>query len=357
MLTRLVALLVGVAVGAAAASRVRLENDVSPDRHGDWLQVGRADPDQFLELHVALAQKESGRAALERSFEDISNPRSPHYGKHLSNEIVHKMLQPPTSSIDAVRDAFAAAGIFLEAATPNGDILHGVASIRSTEAVLGCEYFLYRHRATGVEAYRTPSYSLPVDLARVVDLVAPTVRLPAEAVPHARKSAVEAQFGGLNTPKSLRELYGVGDTVGIAASNKQAVTGFLGQHYSATDLREFHLLYFHKAGVGAKLEQVGDDRGLLSGIEAMLDAEYVTALGANITTEFWGFKGQAPDNPQNEPFLKWLSLLSNTSDTEAPKLFSTSYGEDESSVSIAYATRINTEFIKAGRLPDDPPAG
>ena len=61
-----------------------------------------------------------------------------------------------------------------------------------------------------------------------------------------------------------------------------------------------------------------------------------------------GFTGRAPDNPQNEPFLKWLSLLANTSDAQAPKLFSTSYGEDESSVSLAYASRLNAEFIKAG---------
>jgi len=80
----------------------------------------------------------------------------------------------------------------------------------------------------------------------------------------------------------------------------------------------------------------------------MLDAEYITALGANVSSEFWGFKGRAPDNPQNEPFLKWLAAVSNTSDDTVPKLFSTSYGEDESSVSTAYADRINTEFMKAG---------
>jgi uncharacterized protein YjbI with pentapeptide repeats len=57
---------------------------------------------------------------------------------------------------------------------------------------------------------------------------------------------------------------------------------------------------------------------------------------------------QAPDNPQNEPFLKWLGVVSNTSDAAVPKLFSTSYGEDETSVSTAYADRINIEFVKAG---------
>ena len=74
----------------------------------------------------------------------------------------------------------------------------------------------------------------------------------------------------------------------------------------------------------------------------------VTALGSNIATEFWGFKGRAPGHSQDEPFLKWLQLVANTSDAEVPKLFSTSYGEDESETSTDYADRINVEFVKAG---------
>jgi len=80
----------------------------------------------------------------------------------------------------------------------------------------------------------------------------------------------------------------------------------------------------------------------------MLDIEYINALGAGIESEFWGFSGKSPDNPQNEPFLKWLALVSNTSDATIPWIFSTSYGEDEESTTIETATRTNTEFMKAG---------
>jgi tripeptidyl-peptidase-1 len=88
--------------------------------------------------------------------------------------------------------------------------------------------------------------------------------------------------------------------------------------------------------------------GSVSGTEAMLDAEYITALGTHVESEFWGFSGRNPDNKNNEPFLKWLQTVSNTSDDDVPKVFSTSYGEDEDSVSLDYATRMNTEFMKAG---------
>ena len=46
--------------------------------------------------------------------------------------------------------------------------------------------------------------------------------------------------------------------------------------------------------------------------------------------------------------MKWLMLVSNTTDTEVPHLFSTSYGEDEDLCSFNWAKRINAEFMKAG---------
>jgi tripeptidyl-peptidase-1 len=46
--------------------------------------------------------------------------------------------------------------------------------------------------------------------------------------------------------------------------------------------------------------------------------------------------------------MKWLTKMSSTSDEDVPKVFSTSYGEDESSWSYPAASRLNVEFMKAG---------
>lgn len=72
--------------------------------------------------------------------------------------------------------------------------------------------------------------------------------------------------------------------------------------------------------------------------------EYMTTLGAGVPTEFWSFAGRQPDAPENEPFLDWLYVLGNT--TNPPLVFSTSYGEDETSVELHYAERLNQEFQK-----------
>ena len=56
----------------------------------------------------------------------------------------------------------------------------------------------------------------------------------------------------------------------------------------------------------------------------MLDIETITGVAGNVEAEFWGFKGNSPDNPNNEPFMKWLMLMSNTSDADVPKAYDTS---------------------------------
>ena len=68
-------------------------------------------------------------------------------------------------------------------------------------------------------------------------------------------------------------------------------------------------------------------------------------MGTNISTEFWGFKGNA-----NDPglWMKWMALVANTSDAAVPKVFSCSYGEDEDTMPADYADRVNVEFMKAG---------
>jgi len=195
------------------------------------------------------------------------------------------------------------------------------------------------------------TYSLPSYVASALDFVAPTVHIPPppkKASRPAPASMVAAPLIG-NSPKHLRELYSV-DVEGKAPGNKMAVTAFLEQHYSKADLHEFWSLFCEgiTCGKGDPVLKGDETTGLLSGTESMLDIESITGVAGNVSSEFWGFSGRSSDNDANEPFMKWLALLSNTSDTIVPKVFSTSYGEDEDAWSMAAATRMNTEFQKAG---------
>ena len=77
---------------------------------------------------------------------------------------------------------------------------------------------------------------------------------------------------------------------------------------------------------------------------------------AQINTEFWGFSGRSPNNKEDEPFLTWLYTVGNTSDTDVPLLFSTSYGEPETfELPSDYTDRVPggvvQSFAAPARLP------
>ena len=102
---------------------------------------------------------------------------------------------------------------------------------------------------------------------------------------------------------------------------------------------EFGLFFHHRD----KLSKIVGSMGLLSGVEASLDVEYIMSTGANISTEFWSMAGT---HEGQEPFLEWMLLIANTSD--APHVHSASYGDVESSLDVTFMQRVNTEFQKAG---------
>jgi len=77
-----------------------------------------------------------------------------------------------------------------------------------------------------------------------------------------------------------------------------------------------------------------------------LRPEVMSWKTSGLETEFDSFPGTAPDNNANEPFLDMLYYLGNN--TNPPWVVSTSYGEDETSVSLSYANSCNTEFQSAG---------
>jgi len=146
-------------------------------------------------------------------------------------------------------------------------------------------------------------------------------------------------------PKVLREKYNLTATdIGNHPNNSQLVAQFLEQYYSESDLHEFFSLFVggEFKHVTSMAKVVGPNKGR-SGIEASLDTQYITSMGANIPTWFWSTGGR---HEKQEPFLEWLVDVSNTS--QVPWVMSISYGDVEESLSTAYMKRVSVEFMKAG---------
>merc|ERR1712166_1467875 len=337
--------MIGAFASPIASERLAIESETSSLPVG-WELGSRSPSSQPIRLMFGL--KQQNLAQLEQTMLAVSDPESARYGQHLSNQQVHDLIAPTPDTVRTVLEWLAAHGIIPQAMTSNSDWLPATMPISVAEQLLGAEYYAVTHAATNTTAHRVLRYSVPQNVAASLDLVAPTLHLPVVAKPTANQLPIEEPLFG-NGPKHLRELYSV-DVEGAAPSNRIAVTAFIGQKYSKADLHEFWTLFcggIH-CGKGDPTLKGDATTGLLSGVESMLDIETITGVAGNVSAEFWGFSGMSPDNKKNEPFMKWLSLLANTTDADVPKVFSTSYGEDEDAWSMSAAVRMNTEFQKAG---------
>lgn len=328
---------------AAPTARAALESDVQiQDFQAGWTMGAKADPNHLLQMTFAIKQQNLDR--LTHKLLEVSDPTSPKYGQHLSKDEVDKLVAPTTEAITAVKNFIASHGVLNTCQFSGSASLVCVVPVSVAEEMLSVEYRIFKHATTDVSVVRASThYSVPADLAQHLDLVSPTNRMP---VIRQRIANFTAPLR-TNTPSSLRELYDVGDVEGTAPTNRLACTAFLKQHYKQEDLDKFWKEYYPKAS-GRHINVIGPNPSYFPGVEASLDIEYISTMGGGVPAEFWSFAGSAPDNPENEPFLTWIQLVGNTSDDKVPKVFSTSYGEPENTVSLAYMNRIEAEFQKTG---------
>jgi len=335
------ALVLAAALFSADAASV----ETPVQKPSGWVQGSRTGQDETIELTFAV--KQTGKQELHDALMRVSMPSSPEYGQHLSNEEVHKMTAPDAAHIEAVESFIRAHGGEPVAATPNSDMITAKVTVATAERMLSAKYHQHQH-ASGNEISRVADgYSLPDEVASAVDFVSPTVHFPGVHRPSQSLADAPNSQGLFNTPTALRQLYNV-NVEGKAAANKQAVTAFLEQGYSDNSLKKFWTSYCDGINCGKGEVTLVGDATTGHGTESMLDIETITGISGNVASEFWGFAGRSPDNAANEPFMKWLAQVSSTGDDTIPKIFSTSYGEDENSWSFEAASRLNTEFQKAG---------
>jgi len=252
--------------------------------HG-WRHSHRASPGNKLEVSFWLNLPSAGLTALEGELKARSDPSSALYAQWLSNAEVHAMVAPAPEAVNEVLAFLSDAGIEehrVRFPTPNSDVLVLEVTVAEAERLLETEFAVYKHDGVGMAATRAlqKEYALPARVARHVAFVGPVFgRLPqaqtASMVAAPQWNDDDGNPSPVNTPDTLRTLYNVGDTEGTS-STLQAVTAFLGQMYSASDLDAFWNKYAQYAETDVGL--VGDaTAGTPGGVESMLDIEYVTA--------------------------------------------------------------------------------
>nr|GAT56545.1 subtilisin-like protein [Mycena chlorophos] len=352
-----------------------------------WVQVPKGweyhsapSPDYMLELRIGLKQDKLDD--LIQALYEVSDPIHAKYGQHLSKEQVDALVAPHPDTTAAVNDWLEHHDIdpaSCHSRSSAGEWMTLHVPVSKAEEMLDTTYGVYYHPKSDEYVVRTTSYSLPRELHSHINVITPTtyfstmrsmkatsfVQAPqpkteANAASFAENIsplAVPSSCGSTVTPSCIAALYNTTGFVPKATTtNKLGIAGYLEEFASDSDLQTFFKRFLTTAeGTTITHVQVngGENNQNDPGVEANLDVQY--GLGVSFPTPliYYSTGGSPPFTPDsntpsntNEPYLNWLDFILNQ--TTVPQTFSTSYGDDEQTVPLDYATSVCNLFAQLG---------
>jgi tripeptidyl-peptidase-1 len=322
----------------------------------------------------------------------VSDPDHPRYGQHLTTNEVNDLIKPTEETSRLVRDWLADYGIHGDqlSYSATGDWIKFDISVREAEELLGTSYSTYQHNADGSLMIRTPEWSLPRNLHAHISTIQPTnsfmratpkrstLKIPTNAkfstadlnpVPLPNGATVaQACSGSLVTPDCLRTLYGtINYTPQATNQTFMALCDYLGE----VNIRSDATIYLNKyrpdaVAAASAFQQVSIAGGTVqqklnssqiqaqTGIEGNLDVQTMLGIAWPVPLTAYSTGGSNPDfipdeaTPTNsdEPYLEWVQYMLSLS--SLPSIVSTSYGDDEQTVSPSYASAVCNAFAQLG---------
>ncbi|KAH8992304.1 subtilisin-like protein [Lactarius hatsudake] len=327
-----------------------------------WETLGHPAAGTTIDLHIAL-EPQRKNAVVDALYE-VSFPRSPKYGAHLSREQLADIVAPHPDTLALVNSWLKHHGVHPSSVSQShggGWLTVADVSISQANNMLSASYQLYRHAKTNETVIRTISYGLPVELHSHVKTVAPTTyfssprmlrhtprlrsRTGTMAAP-AKAAAAWVDLGrGLShrdidrvTPSFLRWLY---NTLGYAPAatdrNKLGVAGFLGDSPSPDDLEQFMFEYRTDGADTATFDVVLISGGVYDPdnptVEGNADIQYTEAMAFPTRHTYYSTGGGS----SADPYLSWLNFMLSLDDNELPRTISTSYGGFEDLIPLDFA--------------------
>ena len=315
-----------------------------------------------ITLQVGLNYKNSDK--LEDLIYSVSTPGSKNYGKYYSKAQVDALIKPSSDDCNAVEAWLKHSGV----TNFENDGYHVTFSttVEKANGLLSTTFQNYKDK-DGVVKLRTTEYSVPDDLANIIDLITPTTffgKTHAQAaIPHEARmpTVVKRQFDGncssVFTHQCAKEAYNIQNyTADAKSGSRVAFSSFLNQSAQYSDLAAFEK-FFNIPSQNFTVELINNgvnwqnatNDNINNFAEANLDSQYVLIAHPLPVTEF--ITGGSPpfignlDEPQNgtnsnEPYLEYYQYLLAKENADLPQVISNSYGDDEQTVPYKYAKRV-----------------
>ncbi|KAH9068288.1 subtilisin-like protein [Lactarius deliciosus] len=330
----------------------------------NWESLGLPSNDTAIDLYLAL--KSERENALVDALYQVSDPKNPKYGAHLSREQVAEVVAPHPDTLYLVSSWLKHWGIPSSSVSTalGGNWLKVVGvSVSQANDILGASYQLYRHVETNDAVIRTISYSLPEVLHGHIQAIVPTthfgyplaegmrLQMHPSAGIEAREKEVLSSREEYVVPSYLRWLY---KTVGYAPKatdrNALGITGFGERYPSPQDLTAF-MVEYRADGEDAGFDVVQINGGGYDpnkpGLEGSLDIQYAEAMAYPTPHIYYSTDG-TPESLTDDPYIRWLDYLLDEDNDNIPQTISTSYGGYEHIASLEYATKVCDLFSQLG---------
>ncbi|KAL2177315.1 peptidase S8/S53 domain-containing protein [Thermothelomyces heterothallicus CBS 202.75] len=182
--------LLGTASGAQISSRDMFSRRVVPPSHTlherheagnieGWVKRGLADAESTVPVRIGL--KQSNVDAAHDLLMDISDPRSPNYGKHLSRSEVEDLFAPRERSVAQVKRWLASAGVDEGriSQSANKQWIQFDAPVYELEKLLLTRYHMFENLETGVQNIACSEYHVPREVSHHIDYITPGIKLMA----------------------------------------------------------------------------------------------------------------------------------------------------------------------------------
>ena len=279
---------------------------------------------------------------------DISDPDSPNYGQHWSNDEVSGFTSNPEGR-DAVVSYLNSNGASVVSETRAGEYITARAPIRVWEKMFDTEFFAFRmtHSDASVEnLIRAEHYSVPRELDKHLASVFNTIEMfdqifkHVQSIPMAKKGELSTAGSGYMTPDAPRSYYNMIGTSG-SVNSTQTIFASVNQYFSPANLAWFQG-WTNSPVIPAAMTfggHVNDSKCLIHSYcaEANLDMQYIMTMSPNSPTTFWY---------SDKWFTDFFIEVANT--MKPPKIISISYGTTELYMAAGVYIGFDTEAIKLG---------
>ncbi|KAI0331459.1 family S53 protease-like protein [Cubamyces sp. BRFM 1775] len=291
-------------------------------------------------LQLTLVLPPTNIDGLHAALYDVSDPKSPNYGKHLSKSDVEAFVAPKPESVKAVTAWLAQHNIDAEVASPSGDMLRINVPVSTANALLAANFTDFKDKDTGVTLTRTLSVSIPEDVESHLQYVYPTTQFITPLQPNRPPFEVVTPTPGNPTskrqgfdicsvdvvPQCLQDYYHIPTAPGTASGNTIAVAGYLDEIATQDDLDIFFLAWRPDVTTTPEFDVVSIDGGVTSGdgtLEASLDIQYTVGVATGVPTTLYSVGDSTAQG-----FIDIVNYLLGLD--ELPLVLTTSYGFNES---------------------------